>query len=72
VQIGSYAEEENARRQAARVSTYGFDARVSTYTAGGRAMQRVRVGPQASRDRAQAAASALSVHGFVAQVVFEE
>ena len=72
VQIGSYAEEENARRQADRVSTYGYQARVSTYTAGGRSMQRVRIGPQASRERAEAAASALSAHGFVAQVVVEE
>ncbi len=72
VQIGSYAEEENARRQADRVSTYGYQARMSTYIAGGRAMQRVRIGPQASRERAEAAASALSAHGFVAQVVVEE
>ncbi len=72
VQIGSYAEEENARRQADRVSTYGFDALVSTYSAAGRSMQRVRVGPQASRQSAEAAASALSAHGFVVQVVFEE
>lgn len=72
VQIGSYAEKENARRQADRVSTYGFDAHVSTYVAGGRSMQRVRVGPQTSRERAEAAASALSAHGFVVQVVFEE
>ena len=72
VQIGSYAEEENAQRQADRVSSYGFDAHVSTYIAGGRSMQRVRVGPQESRQRAEAAASSLSVHGFVAQVVFEE
>ena len=69
VQIGSYAEEENARRQADRVSTYGFDARLSTYLASGRPMQRVRIGPQASRESAQAVASALSTHGFVAQVV---
>jgi DedD protein len=69
VQIGSYADEENARRQADRVSTYGFDARLSTYLAGGRSMQRVRIGPQASRENALAVASALSTHGFVAQVV---
>ncbi len=72
VQVGSYAEEENAQRQADRVSTYGYQARVSTYTAGGRPMQRVRIGPHASRERAEAAASALSAHGFVAQVVVEE
>ena len=69
VQIGSYAEEENARRQADRVSTYGFDARLSTFLASGRSMQRVRIGPQASRESALEVASALSAHGFVARVV---
>lgn len=69
VQVGSYAEEENARRQADRVSTYGFDAHLFTYVASGRSMQRVRIGPQASRESALAVASALSSHGFVAQVV---
>ena len=72
VQVGSYAEEENARRQADRVSTYGFETHVSTYIGGGRSMHRVRIGPQASRERAEAAASTLSAHGFVAQVVVEE
>jgi cell division protein FtsN len=32
-------------------------------------MYRVRVGPHDSRARADAAASALTAHGFVAQVV---
>jgi len=72
VQVGSYAEEENAQRQAERVSSYGFDADVSSYISGGRSMRRVRIGPQASRESAEAIASALSAHGFVAQVVFEE
>ncbi len=72
VQVGSYAEEENARRQAERVSSYGFDADVSSYISGGRSMQRVRIGPQVSRESAEEVASALSAHGFVAQVVFEE
>ena len=72
VQVGSYAEEENAQRQAERVSSYGFDADVSSYISGGRSMQRVRIGPQASRESAEAVASALSAHGFVAQVVFQE
>ena len=72
VQIGSYAEKENAQRQAERVSSYGFDADVSSYLSAGRSMQRVRIGPQASRESAEEVASALSAHGFVAQVVFEE
>jgi DedD protein len=72
VQIGSYADEENARRQADRVSTYGYEARVFSYTSSGRLMRRVRVGPQESRARAETVASALSAHGFVAQVVVED
>ena len=72
VQIGSYADEENARRQADRVSTYGYEARVSSFDSSGRSMRRVRVGPQASRERAETVASALSAHGFVAQVVVED
>ncbi len=72
VQAGSYADIENARRQAERVSSYGFEVQVTIYTAGGRQMQRVRIGPQSSRDSAQAVASALSDHGFVVQVFVEE
>jgi DedD protein len=69
VQLGSFGDLANAQRLAGRVSSYGYDARVSDYRAGGRAMHRVRVGPHASRDKAEAVASSLSAHGFVAQVV---
>ncbi len=69
VQLGSFGDEANAERLAGRVSTYGFDADVSPYRAGGRLMHRVRVGPQKTRAEAEAVASSLSAHGFVAQVV---
>lgn len=69
VQLGAFGEEENARRLAARVATFGFDADVSTYRSGGREMYRVRTSPQKTRERAEAAASSLTAHGFVAQVV---
>jgi DedD protein len=69
VQLGAFGEEENARRLAARVKTYGFDADVSTYRSGGRQMHRVRTRPVETRERAEAAASSLTAHGFVAQVV---
>lgn len=69
VQLGSFGDEANADRLAARVSTYGYDAAVSPYRAGGRVMHRVRVGPQPTRAEAEAVASSLSAHGFVAQVV---
>lgn len=69
VQVGSFGEEENARRHADRVSTFGYSPKISTYRAGGRVMYRVRVGPHPTREAAEAAASALAAHGFVAQVV---
>ena len=69
VQLGSFSEEENARRLAQRVAPFGYKAELSNHRASGRTMYRVRVGPLESRERADAAASALSAHGFVAQVV---
>jgi DedD protein len=69
VQLGSFGDKANAERLASRVGTYGYDAHVSDYRAGGRTMHRVRVGPQATRDQAESVASSLSAHGFVAQVV---
>lgn len=69
VQLGSFGDAENAERLAERVRVLGFEAEVSTFRAGGRLMRRVRVGPQPTRERAEAVASALGAHGFVAQVV---
>jgi DedD protein len=69
VQLGSFGEEENARRLAQRVSAYGYKPDISDHRAGGRVMYRVRVGAYASRSQADATASSLSAHGFVAQVV---
>ena len=72
VQLGSFSEEDNAHRLADRVETFGFTTRVSAYTASGRPMFRVRVGPELSRDRAMEIASSLSANGFVAQVVTQD
>ncbi|HEX5421832.1 MAG TPA: SPOR domain-containing protein [Gammaproteobacteria bacterium] len=69
VQLGSFGDQENAQRLAERVAAYGAQAQISKYKADRRVMYRVRVGPYASRDKAEAAASSLGVHGFVAQVV---
>jgi len=69
VQLGSFGELENARRQADRLATFGYSPSISDYTMSGRLMYRVRVGPVATRARAEAMASALSAHGFVAQPV---
>jgi DedD protein len=69
IQLGSFSEEENARRLAQRVSTYGYKPAVSTFKSSGRVMWRVRIGPKPTRAQAEAEASSLSAHGFVAQVV---
>lgn len=73
VQLGSFSDAGNARRQAQRIETYGHDARIYQFAAaGGRTMFRVRLGPLDTRERAQAAASTLAAHGFVAQLVAPE
>ena len=69
VQLGSFGEEANARRLAQRASTFGYKAEVSSYRSGERTLYRVRVGPQATRAAADAAASALKAHGLDARVV---
>jgi DedD protein len=72
VQLGSFSDADNARRLASRVSTFGFSADVTTYGSGARTLHRVRVGPGRSRAAAEAMASSLVAHGFVAQVVSED
>jgi len=69
VQLGSFSDEENARRLADRAATYGLKAQVSTFIARGGELHRVRVGPGNTRERAEEVAASLSAHGFVAQVV---
>jgi DedD protein len=69
IQLGSFSDDDNARRQADRIRTYGYDPVISDFVASGRSMYRVRVGPHDSRAAAEAAASALSAHGFVSQII---
>ena len=69
VQLGSFRDRDNADRQAARVTTYGFEPEVTLFAAGGQSMFRVRVGPYDSRGSADETASTLAANGFVAQVV---
>jgi DedD protein len=71
VQLGAFGERANADRLAARVGTYGYNPDVSGFPASAPTVYRVRVGPEPTRARAEAISSALSAHGFVAQVVFE-
>jgi len=68
VQLGVFSAEDNARRLAQKVNVYGFKPAVASYKSNGRVLYRVRLGPYASRTEADVTASALSAHGFVAQV----
>jgi DedD protein len=72
VQLGSFGQEENARRLAERVAGYGHSPDISTHRAGGRTMHRVRIGPYQTRESAEAVVSSLAAHGFVAQVVMAD
>ncbi|HWN40184.1 MAG TPA: SPOR domain-containing protein [Gammaproteobacteria bacterium] len=69
VQLGSFSDEANAKRMAQRAGTYGYKAEVSSVRSSGKTLYRVRVGPQATRAAADAAASALKAHGVDARVV---
>jgi DedD protein len=69
VQLGSFGEQGNARREAQRVGSFGYKAAVSSHKSGAKTMYRVRVGSYDNRAEASAAASSLSAHGFTAQVV---
>ena len=64
VQLGSFGEEQNARRLADRVATFGLTAHVFPSTSNGRSIFRVRVGPTSSRQSATAVATVLSANGF--------
>ena len=69
VQVGSFSDEENARRLADRLDNVGYAARLYPHGSGGGLMYRVRVGPEASREGADEIASSLRDRGFLAQVV---
>ena len=69
VQVGSFRDEENARRQADRLANVGYTARLYPHRSGGELWHRVRVGPEASREGADEIVSSLRDQGFRAEVV---
>ena len=69
IQVGSFGEEENARRLADRLGDAGYTARLYPHRSGGGLMYRVRVGPESSREGAEEVASSLRDQSFHAQVV---
>ncbi len=54
VQVGSFSSTKNALRLRDRLRVEGFDAFVEELKSGGDSVYRVRIGPEASRERAEA------------------
>lgn len=69
VQVGTFAQKDNAERLAVSLKGRGFAAVVSPLQQGGKTMYRVRVGPAGSRDSARALAGKLAAAGQAGQVV---
>lgn len=69
VQLGSFANRENAERLAAELKDRGFRAFVSRFESGRLVRYRVRVGPEQERSRAEALAQRLKRDGRQVSVV---
>lgn len=69
VQLGSFSSEENAVRLSGEIRRQGYPVFVSKVTADGKTMHRVRVGPVAEKDEAQALAQRLKTSGHAGRVM---
>ncbi len=69
VQLGSFADKENAERLAADLRNQGYAAFLSQTQTDSRQLQRVRIGPQKDRDSAESVAAQLAKSGHSGQVV---
>ena len=69
VQLGSFSNQDNAKRLAAELRKQGFPAFLSQHNTGSEKLHRVRIGPQKSRDSAEAIAAKLTSAGHKGQVV---
>jgi DedD protein len=69
VQLGSFADKDNAERLAADLRDKGYAAFLSQLQTDGGALQRVRVGPQKDRESAEQIAAQLAKTGLSSQVV---
>ncbi len=69
VQIGAYAHRSDAESQRARVALTGLEAHLDERVVGGRTLWRVRVGPYANSQQADAAQRTLNQHGIGSAVV---
>lgn len=69
VQVGSFSSETNARRLSGLLESSDYPAFVVRHVVDGRVMYRVRVGPEADRERAEALAERLRDDRQQAQLV---
>jgi cell division protein FtsN len=69
VQAGAYTRTEEAEQQRARLAMMGLDARITEREQSGRTMYRVRIGPYAGRDQAEAAKGQIDTAGIESVLV---
>lgn len=69
VQVGAFSTVEKANKLASELKSAGFRAYVSPVSKSGKTLQRVRVGPEADRSRAEGIAAKLKGRGLPATVV---
>lgn len=72
LQAGAFVKAEDADQQRAKLSTLGFDAKVSEREQSGRTIYRVRLGPFDRREPADALQAKLSEGGIEAVLVRAE
>ena len=63
VQVGSFAERDNAARLSDWCREQGYDVKIVTATQESGTLYRVRVGPFATRDGARSAVAELALRG---------
>jgi DedD protein len=69
VQLAALSNADSARKMVAELSGHGYAAFILEYRSNGRVLYRVRVGPEAQRERAAALAERLQGEGYKATVV---
>ena len=72
VQIGSFGTRQKADELVAKLQAKGFRAFTLAYTAAGRTLHRVRVGPEQNRQKAEQIAKRLEADGYPPQVAPQE
>jgi rare lipoprotein A len=71
VQVGSYAQQNNARRVSCKLAAYYRDVKVDQVNAGARCFYRVRMGSFATRDEARERADDSARFGYPIVIVSE-